>query len=280
MLSNLGIGLRDRYARTGDLADLEAAITAWEKVGLSIPLCCPSRGLPTGPATPGNWGRYRSGHSLPGASETTPSRSPSALHRALEIAEGSKSRLLTQLVGRGPLPLPRDSHKRSPTGTATPGRTDRSGYQELAIHDHFASTQEETSHLQRLQQRQAALRGLEDLWASIARLGPEGTAYVALRRGAALTWQEFADLAKALGPATALLSFFTTTDRALLFLLRAGWPAPRIVEVPLNQTRLGMTFGSASSAKSIAMDPVYAEEKPGINRCAPCSLRLSPIWKE
>ena len=59
---------------------------------------------------------------------------------------------------------------------------------------------------------------------------------MALRRGAALTWQEFARLTKELGPATALLSFFTTTDRALLFLLRAGWRAPRIVEVPLNQT--------------------------------------------
>ena len=34
------------------------------------------------------------------------------------------------------------------------------------------------------------------------------------------------DLAKSLGPATALLSFFTTTDHALLFLLRAGWRMP------------------------------------------------------
>src|SRR5205085_1502967 len=61
-------------------------------------------------------------------------------------------------------------------------------------------------------------------------------AYAALRRGAAPTWQELAHLTEVLGPATTLLSFFTTPDRALLFLLRAGWRAPRIVEVPLSQT--------------------------------------------
>src|SRR5207247_5612621 len=75
-----------------------------------------------------------------------------------------------------------------------------------------------------------------DLLVPIAHSGTEGAAYVALRRGAAPTWQELTHLTNTLGPATALLSFFTTTDRALLFLLRAGWRAPRVVEVPLNQT--------------------------------------------
>ena len=159
------------------------------------------------------------------------------LRRALEIAEGSKSRLLTQLVGRGPLPLPsglsQEIAAREQQLLADLTALDT---QELAIHEHLAPTQEETGHLQRLQQRQAALLELEELWAHIARVGPEGTAYVALRRGAAPTWQEFARLTTALGPATALLSFFTTTDRALLFLLRAGWRVPRVVEVPLTQT--------------------------------------------
>jgi len=140
------------------------------------------------------------------------------------------------MVGRGPLPLPSGLSQEIATRELRfLDELTALDTQELAIHDHLAPTQEETSHLQRLEQRQAALLGLEELWARIARIGPEGTAYVALRRGAALTWQEFAHLAKALGPATALLSFFTTTDRAVLFLLRDGWRAPRVVEVPLNR---------------------------------------------
>ena len=68
------------------------------------------------------------------------------------------------------------------------------------------------------------------------RLGLEGAAYVAFRRGAASTWQELTLLAKALGTTTALLSFFITADRGLLFLLRAGWRLPRVVEMSLDQT--------------------------------------------
>jgi tetratricopeptide (TPR) repeat protein len=238
-LSNLGHGLRDRYARTGDLADLEAAIAAWEK-GWSIP----HPRFVTLPVT------YQLGQQRQGAGITASlvtaylerakqrlPRSSSVPHRALEIAEGSKSRLLTQLVGRGPLPLPsglsQEIAARELKFLADLTTLDT---QELASHDYLVPTRSETSHLLRLQQRQTALRELEDLWTGIARTGPEGAAYVTLRRGAAPTWQEFVSLTKALGPATALLSFFTTADRALLFLLRAGWRSPRVVEVPLNQT--------------------------------------------
>jgi CHAT domain/Tetratricopeptide repeat len=238
-LNNLGTVLSDQYARTEDLADLEAAISAWER-SWSIP-------HPRFAALPVAYqlGQQRQGVGttahlvtayLEQAKQLHP-RSPSVPRRALEVAEGSKSRLLTQMIGRGPLPLPSGLSQEIATRELRfLDELTALDTQELAIHDHLAPTQEETSHLQRLEQRQAALRGLEELWARITRIGPEGIAYVALRRGAAPTWQEFARLTKALGPATALLSFFTTTDRALLFLLRAGWRAPRAVEVPLSQT--------------------------------------------
>jgi hypothetical protein len=107
--------------------------------------------------------------------------------------------------------------------------------QELASHAHSTPPQEETSRLSLLQQRQATLSELEDLWRRIAHLGPEGSEYVALRRGEALTWRELTHLVKQGDPNTALLSFFTTADRALFFLLRAGWRMPRVVEIPLNE---------------------------------------------
>jgi tetratricopeptide (TPR) repeat protein len=237
-LSKLGAALHDRYAHSQNLADLEAAISAWEKAwSISHPR------FAVLPVT------YQLGQQYMGAgiavhlvpaylelAKLSDLRSPSIPRRALEIAEGSKSRLLTQLIGRGPLPLPsgltQDLAEQELQFLINLTALDA---QELAIHDHFASSQEETSHLHSLQQRQAALIGLEELWAHIARLGPEGTAYVTLRRGAALAWQELSDLAKQLGPATMLLSFFTTTDRALLFLLRAGWHTPHVFEEPLDR---------------------------------------------
>jgi len=238
-LNNLGLGLRDRYFCTRDLADLQAALAAWEK-SWSI---TQSRFAALSVAY--QLGQQRQGTVIAAklveayleqAKRRDP-RSANVSPRVLEIAEGNKSRLLTQLVGRSPLPTPSAlSSEIAARELQLLADLTALDMQELASHDHLVPMQGETNQLQRLQQRQAALLGLEDLWARIAHLGPEGTAYVALRRGAVPTWQELSGLAKALGPATALLSFFMTTDQALLFLLRADWAAPRVVEVPLNQT--------------------------------------------
>jgi hypothetical protein len=105
-LSNLAAGLRDRYEHTRDLADLDAAIAAWEKSWSNSRFAA----LPVA---------YQLGQQLQGAivadnlitsyleqAVQRLSHTPSSYNRALEVVEGSKSRLLTQLVGRGPLPLP------------------------------------------------------------------------------------------------------------------------------------------------------------------------------
>jgi len=238
-LSNLGNGLHDRYLRTRALVDLEKVIATWE-VNWSL-LHLRFVALPIAYQL----GQQRQGIHI-AASLVTAYLERSARHRpnahidrcrALEVAEGSKSRLLTQLVGRGPLPLPtglspevaaRERHLLS--------RLTALDTLELTTHGRSATAQEEVGNLNRLQQRQADLSGLEDLWDEIARLGPDGTEYVALRRGAAPTWQELTDLAQKLGRATALLSFFTTSDHVLLFLLRAGWREPRVSRVALDRT--------------------------------------------
>jgi CHAT domain-containing protein len=237
-LSNLGTGLRTRYTRTGIVADLESAITSWE-TSWSI-LYLHFAALPViyqlgQQLQEGNI----SGNLVTAYLEHAALRRPGAhadQRSALVIAEGNKSRLLTRLVGRGPLPPPAGlspriaEQERQLLVNLTALDT-----QELANYGHSATAQEENSRLSRLQQRQVNVNKLEDLWTHIARLGPQGMEYVALRRGNAQTWQDLTQLAKKSGAETALLSFFTTADQALLLLLRAGWRMPRVVEIPLNQ---------------------------------------------
>src|SRR5207249_10867038 len=87
--------------------------------------------------------------------------------RVLEITEGSKSRLLTQLISRGSLPLPpglsSDIAAREQQLLTELSRLDT---EELVSHDNLYPTQEENPHRQllRLQQRQDALNELENLW--------------------------------------------------------------------------------------------------------------------
>ncbi len=238
-LNNLGIELNYRYGHTGALVDLEMVITTWE-VNWSL-LHLRFVALPIAYQL----GQQRQGvriavYLVRAHLERSARHHPNAQIdrcRALEVAEGDKSRLLTQLVGRGPLPLPTEL---SPEVAARERQllSDLTALDtlELATHNRPATVQEEAGSLNRLQQRQANLRELEGLWIDIARVGPEGTEYTALRRGAASSWQELADLAQELGPATVLLSFFTTPDHILLFLVRAGWRGPRVSKVPLNGT--------------------------------------------
>jgi hypothetical protein len=106
--------------------------------------------------------------------------------------------------------------------------------EELVRHDNLYALQEENAHLQlsRLQQRQTMLHELEDLWSHI---GPEGSEYVALRRGTTPTWEELTCLTEELGTTTVLLSFFVTVGQAVLVILRAGWQAPLVIDTPMNQ---------------------------------------------
>jgi tetratricopeptide (TPR) repeat protein len=284
LLGNLGNGLRDRYERTRNRADLEEAISISQQAVQSAPSDLPeqsellrnlglmlverfhsTKDLASLEATISAWEQSRSIRhlhfaALPVAYQLGQqhweaevaadlvtayleqarryhSRTPSAYRRALEVAEGSKSRLLTQLVGRGLLPpptgLPPDIAAREHRLLAELTTLDT---QELATHDHRVLTPQETGNIQRLQQRQMLLHDLDLLWSQIAHSGPEGAEYVALRRGDAPTWPEFTRLINHLGSETAILSLFPIQESVLLFLLRAGWNAPHVVEVPLNQT--------------------------------------------
>jgi len=159
-------------------------------------------------------------------------------HRVLEIAEGSKSRLLTQLIGRSSLLLPPGlSSDIAVRERQLLTKLTELDTEELVSHDQLYSIQKENAHCQflRLQQRQDTLLELENLWSHIAHIGPEGIEYVTLRRGTPPTWEEFTRLTETLGANTILLSFFVTVGQAILVILRAGWQNPCVIDVDLAE---------------------------------------------
>uniref|UniRef100_UPI002629F71D CHAT domain-containing protein n=1 Tax=Thermoflexus sp. TaxID=1969742 RepID=UPI002629F71D len=172
-------------------------------------------------------------------------RAVEACHRAgqpalaFAIAEGSKSRLLTGLLGRSDLPapaiLPAELVEQE---RALTGRLNALDAAALARHGQTATTEEETPRLKLLEERQALLEQLQALWRKMETVDPRASDYVALRRGDRPSWEDLSRLAESLGPQTALLSLFTTGERILLFVLRAGWERPQAVEAPLTLDEL------------------------------------------
>jgi CHAT domain-containing protein len=176
-------------------------------------------------------------------------RAVEACHRAgqpalaFAIAEGSKSRLLTGLLGRSDLPapaiLPAELVEQE---RALTGRLNALDAAALARHGQTATTEEETPRLKLLEERQALLEQLQALWQKMETVDPRASDYVALRRGDRPSWEDLSRLAESLGPQTALLSLFTTGQRILLFVLRAGWERPQAVEAPLPLDELRYVY--------------------------------------
>ena len=61
--------------------------------------------------------------------------------------------------------------------------------------------------------------------------------YVSLRRGDSLSWEDLAELASDAGAESALLSLFVTAEFTVLFIVRAGWDAPRVIQASLSAAR-------------------------------------------
>ncbi|HID52275.1 MAG TPA: CHAT domain-containing protein, partial [Anaerolineae bacterium] len=156
---------------------------------------------------------------------------------ALALAEGSKSRLLTTLLGRGRLPAP-------PSLPSAQVAQERELAEQLNVLDATAlsqrgqpaSTAPEGNIT--LAQRQALVRKLRQIWQEMAQHGPEAQDYIALRRGDRPTWDDLSRLALSLPPDTAILSLFTTGDQILLFLLRPdGSMLPATADLSLADFR-------------------------------------------
>ena len=146
-------------------------------------------------------------------------------------AEGTKSRLLSELMGRGELPAPpgvaADQMSRERTLLEVLRALDTAELVALGQRAEAVAV----APAERLATRAAKHRELEALWAAMATAGPEAGDYVALRRGGMLRWEALTGLADLLGPRTALVSMFSTNSRTLMFVLRAGQDAPAVAQV-------------------------------------------------
>jgi tetratricopeptide (TPR) repeat protein len=242
-LNNYGISLSELFFLTGNPAAMQPAITVWERA-LSLLRTTFSQ-VPVS---------YKLGQQREAAGEGTdqrllgayltlaeaePEKAPSWLRRAMVVAEASKARMLTELVGRANLPAPPgvapDLVRRERELLAELSALDAS---ELAAYGqtHTSGADEEADA--RLERRREQRGELDKLWSEIAALGDQASDYVALRRGDPLDWDDLMSLASAVGEETALVSAFSTNSRTVLFILRAGWDAPAVVEVPLDQVGL------------------------------------------
>ena len=232
-LDNLGTSLRYLYAHIGRLEDLEQAVEVYDKTMAALEQAFLLSPVAYQVGQQGRWAGL-----IARAVETY--RQAGAIAQALAIAEGSKSRLLTTLLGWGQLPapptVPPSLAQREQDLAARLAALDTA---DLARHGRTTPSGEGAGRVAHLRQRQALVEELNVLWEQMIHDSgndPEVTDYVELRRGDRPDWEDLARLAANLGSDTALLSLFTTGEQTLLFVLRAGMDAPQVVEAPLGGT--------------------------------------------
>ncbi len=229
VLDNLASALFDRYLQIGTQDDLRRSIDlleeAWRRLrqtffALPVPYKLGQQRL---------WVTLyaRLVSELLAWGETAPERSREARQRAMVVAESGKSRVLTDLIGRGDLPAPPAVEVLVPRERELMALLMAMDSQALATSDSHpvpapaAATDGRT--------RRAYMVELARLWASMEQLGADAAEYVSLRRGDAPTWEDLTRIAADAGPETALLSIFLTADTTVMFVLRTGWDAPEVI---------------------------------------------------
>lgn len=236
-LINLGVGLILRYIVTETKADLDRAIANWEQAW--------SLSQTTFAVSPIDYklGQQQASVGLSKSlveaylrrSIADPSQAALSRRSALVIAEGSKSRVLTELVGRGDLPAP-------PAISAVQTARERElltalsalDTVDLAVHGSQVAPEEVALRVDRHFRRERYRKELEDLWKVMAQSGSDALEYVTLRRGVPLTWDDLDRLATELGSETALLSLFCGDDQILLFTLLKDGGEPVVVQTKLE----------------------------------------------
>jgi hypothetical protein len=149
-----------------------------------------------------------------------PKVAPERRRRAMVVAEAAKARLLGQALARGELPAP-------PGADPAELQRERELLEQLRHLDirELSGTAGPPSGQHN---RKLILDGLRATWSAIAATGPAGQEHVAVRRGAAATWDELAALPAA--PGTAVLSLYTLAQQSVLFVLQHGDDAPVAIE--------------------------------------------------
>lgn len=237
--------LWQRYEREGDIGDAECAVTNWEDAArLSVEV---SAGAPVTYRLfqQTQWASVykRLVEGLVVLAQADPDDENALLRRAMVIAEGAKSRLLSEILGQGSLPAPpgieRHLVKRERELVAQLSALDKIEFATIGL----AQIGSAPTPAARARRRDELVKELRVVWADIAQSGNEGDDYVALRRGQLPEWDQLAALAREFGDETVLLSFFLTEKRTYLFILRAGWAVPQVVTAELGSSEWERLLG-------------------------------------
>jgi tetratricopeptide (TPR) repeat protein len=158
---------------------------------------------------------------------------------ALVHVEGGKARAFLDQMGQGAFPpppgLPPDLRQRE----AQLVERLREQEQALAVlagrRMEVGGERSPSREREVIEQRRETLATLEAVWDEMTHECPAARAYVAARRGEPVTWEDLRGLAGGLGPEAALVEFYALPEEVAVFVLRAGWEAPRVHRVPLDQ---------------------------------------------
>ncbi len=162
---------------------------------------------------------------------------------ALVAAEGGKARTFLDQMGQGAFPPPPGLSSKLLRDEAALIESLRGQEQALSALSGgsllLSERSEEPSSAARdlLSQRSRQLNALDAVWQEMAR-DPAAREYVAMRRGEPLTWRDMEALAGRLGPNAAQVEFYTLPNEIAVFILRAGWDAPRVHRAPVGTCQL------------------------------------------
>jgi tetratricopeptide (TPR) repeat protein len=237
MLGAVALARDARYEASYQIEDLRSAIAALEALWMQVSEVFSATPVAYKIAQQAEWSEVASllvDRQLELA-ERAPEDATQARRRALVVAEGRKSRLLSEAMSRGDIPPPGDV-------AAGVLARERALLGQLAALDGVALAQtgrphsplQERERAARTEERSDVLRSLRELWDAIAATSTEGAHYVALRRASPPTWQELAALGDRLGPDTAVIAVHAGPARTRLFVLRAGADAPEVVSSDLS----------------------------------------------
>ena len=153
---------------------------------------------------------------------------------AMIYAEGIKSSVLVELLGRRDIPVPssipsylieREEKLLKELNKIDLPELSRFG-------DIIISREKSNARSIKLRKREELSSELRELWNQIESCGPESKEYITLRRGNRPLWEDLKNLVK--NTSMALLSLFPLAEKTVLFILRAGWDEPKVIEVPIG----------------------------------------------
>jgi CHAT domain-containing protein len=159
--------------------------------------------------------------------------------RAIEIAEGAKSRLLAQRIGWTTIAAPPDLDPQSAQREAAlVGELQEMESLELVEQEIWPPAPGTWgAAAARARQRERNLAELSTLWERITQASPAGAAFAALRRGATASVPELAQFCRESPEKTMLLSVMSTPTETIFMLIGADSDEPAVVSTPIGAER-------------------------------------------